>query len=218
MDDPFIPHYWGSNQPGMQAGAECTNRVIFNISGIDHQPIDNQSAWLFARDRAIEAADAFHRAGYHKQIINRLLEPFAHIIVLVTATDWQNFFDLRCHPAAEPHMRELAEKIRQTTRSTPANLRPWGSWHLPFGPADIHWGMPYEELVYCVACCASTSYKTVDGFEMTPERALGIYKKLLDKPLHASPFEHPAKAEQGRHRNFSGWKQYRIYVEVGLGA
>lgn len=72
-----------------------------------------------------------------------------------------------------------------------------------------------------VARCASTSYKTVDGFDMTLERAQAIFDKLVNsKPIHASPLEHVAQADQvtlpfkewehpEQHGNFIGFRQYR---------
>jgi hypothetical protein len=47
-----------------------------------------------------------------------------------------------------------------------------------------------------VARCASTSFKTVDNLDMTLERAVALYDKLLNsRPMHASPFEHQAQAD-----------------------
>ena len=95
-----------------------------------------KTAWRMARDQAVEAAKAFAKAGYHKQVVNRLLEPFAHITVIVTATEWQNFFDLRCHPAADPTMRALAEAMRDAMpESNDPNEISWlhdQEWHLPY--------------------------------------------------------------------------------------
>ncbi len=73
------------------------------------------------------------------------------------------------------------------------------------------------------ARCASTSYKTVDGFDMTIERAIALVDKLIGStPLHASPFEHVAQADEvlgdegwgccvhpEQHGNFKGFRQWR---------
>jgi hypothetical protein len=71
-----------------------------------------------------------------------------------------------------------------------------------------------------LARCASTSYKTVDGFDMTLERAIDLHDKLLaSSPLHASPAEHQAQADvlddYGAWENPNQWgnlqhfRQYR---------
>lgn len=82
LRDTAMPIHWGKNQPGMQARKKHDAPVL-----LDGTFVSNENAWLAARDQAIEAARAFTKAGYHKQIVNRLLEPFAHINVVVTATE-----------------------------------------------------------------------------------------------------------------------------------
>jgi len=52
--------------------------------------------WLFARDKAVEAACIMYVFRVTKQLANRLLEPFMYHTVLVTGTEWENFFHLRC--------------------------------------------------------------------------------------------------------------------------
>lgn len=233
-DDPAVPLFWGANQPGMQAGAETNAPVTlrFDIRDEDtgqvmHQIVQEKSreqAWLDLRDMVIAFAEAYHAAGYHKQIINRLLEPWSHITVLVTATEWSNFFELRDHADAEPHIRLLAQRMKAAMEaSTPVQLRP-GDWHLPFVnggqmPRDLDTATKEANLVLAVACAASVSYKTVDGLPITTEAATRIYSKLATQPLHASPFEHQAVVAKVPHnlgRNFrGGWAQHRALVEMG---
>jgi hypothetical protein len=242
IDDPAVPLFWGANQKGMQADVECNEKV-----GVYAKPINDtrgpgrefinferanmarEDAWIYARDRAIEAARAFDEAGYHKQIVNRLLEPFGHITVVATGTQWSNFFALRCHPAAEPHMQMLARAIKEAYDEAEVQMLAPGQWHLPFVGLD-DWVtinnlcLPRGEhtamaLKLSVARCASTSYKTVEGFDMTLERAVALHDKLVASvPLHASPCEHQAQADKydGRWANpghggnlGDGWIQYR---------
>lgn len=252
IDNPAVPLFWGKNQKGMQASEECKAPVIIyddrkRVTGWK-EPREN--AWLLARDRAVELARSFAEAGYHKQIVNRLLEPFAHITVLVSATEWDNFLELRDHPDAEPHIQMLAREIRKCLEdeSTIQVLQP-GDWHLPFVteedkqavvrdrwddgeemrrassnvPAWRWYGLT-DLIKLSVARCASTSYKTVDGFDMTLERAIQLHDKLVSsKPIHASPAEHVAQADDfggydlnkwlwsnpHQHGNFVGFRQYR---------
>ncbi|SCW95907.1 FAD-dependent thymidylate synthase [Ancylobacter rudongensis] len=244
VDNPVVPLFWGKNQPGMQAGEECTSEVGVrnvhldydeeNTFGRTHDLVSREAAWLEARAHAVEAAQAFADAGYHKQIVNRLLEPFAHITVLVSSTEWENFLELRDDPAAEPHIQVLAREIRKCLEdeSTIQDLKP-GEWHLPFITpeelASTKRGSPTDPLMFpghdviqlSAARCASTSFKTVDGFDMTFEKAEEIFDKLVtSKPIHASPFEHVAEADAfyadksrwatpQQHGNFVGFRQYR---------
>lgn len=251
LDNPAMPIHWGKNQKGMQASAECNEPVL--ISGYPNYydfdtPLARENAWLLARSEIIRIVKAFDAAGYHKQVINRLLEPFAHITVLVSATEWSNFLALRDHPDAEPHITMLAREIRkELDREDNIQLLQPGQWHLPFVnlPDDIELAkrsitangilrkipMPHEVterlIKKSVACCASTSYKTVDGFDMTIDKAVELHDKLVGStPLHASPAEHVAqadewceRADQGdavwlyseQHGNFAGggFRQYR---------
>jgi thymidylate synthase ThyX len=127
IDDPVIPSFWGKNQKGMQAIVDCNNEI--SLSGYNHT---REEVWNHARRCAIYYARSFAEAGYHKQIVNRLLEPFCHINTVVTATDWDNFFALRCHKDAQPEMRLLAETIRNVMEeSKPIELK-LGQWHLPY--------------------------------------------------------------------------------------
>lgn len=230
--DPFIPEVWGSNQPGMQAGAECFNHVL-TVPRSGSSACTREHAWLYARDDAVRHTKAFAVAGYHKQIVNRLLEPWMWTIKLISATEWDNFFTLRDHPDAEPHMQILAKAIRKARDEARVEILNPGVWHLPFVKQKEHdQYTPTQLQILSVARCASTSYKTVDDFDMTLDRAKKIYEQLLSDPLHASPFEHVALTDtfvQGAegpygkweggylnlmdHRNFRGFRQMRAFVE-----
>lgn len=213
LADPFVPLYWGKNQKGMQADEEI-NELVPNWDEYEmplrkkDQMLDRETAWLKMCDTAIRAAEAFSSAGYHKQIVNRLLEPFMHVTVLATAKyqgGWSNFLGLRDHPAAEPHMEMLAKAVRKAIDEAAVQTLQPGEWHLPLVTQGEHNGQSLEmapnddRIRLSVARCASTSYRTVDGFDMTIERADDIYSKLCSSDvLHASPFEHQAQADHVR--------------------
>ena len=161
----------------------------------------------------------------------------AHITVVATATKWSNFLALRDHPDAEPHICMLAKAIRKALDGArPQVLKP-GEWHLPFVDKTMmsefkSYGERGIEMAVklSVARCASTSYNTVEGFEMTMARAAALHDRLISsKPPHASPLEHQASAdgfginvfklEDGAgwmnphlHGNFVGWCQYRKQI------
>ena len=201
IDDPAMPVHWGKNQPGMQAREELE-------SGEDQ--------WLNARDDAVFNASDMSARGYHKQIVNRILEPFQHINVLVTATEWDNFFALRDHPDAQPEIQALARAMKEAMAgSEPRFLKP-GSWHKPYINADDYSNQGDMRMV-SAARCASVSYKTVDGKPMSVEKALDIFDKLAGSdPIHASPFEHIARPDPDNGpgcRNFTKWHQWRADLE-----
>ncbi|BAQ50365.1 FAD-dependent thymidylate synthase [Methylobacterium aquaticum] len=230
--DPVVPLFWGKNQKGMQAAEECAEMVPFRY---DEVPRD--AAWLRARDNAVTVAKAFMKAGYHKQVVNRLLEPFMHIDVLVTATAWDNFFALRDHRDAEPHIAVLAREMKAAfAESRPRNLAP-GEWHLPYVDAATR-----EEVVkgavnadhfrrtliaVSVARCARISYRPFDG-NGSIEAEIARHDALVGaQPMHASPAEHQATPDEyshtvfgeagvefvwensHEHGNLGGWRQYR---------
>lgn len=232
--DPVIPLHWGANQKGMQADRECDEPVRFR-----NDAVSREQAWLRARDNAVTIARNFERAGYHKQVVNRLLEPFMHIDVVVTATEWANFLALRDHPAAEPHIAILARTIKtRLTASQPIALRP-GEWHLPYvdradfdravdlyGREAVSGGALLIKL--SVARCARISYQPFDG-NASIEAEIARHDALVGAvPMHASPAEHQATPdtfshttfEDGKpplsvwenpneHGNLRGWRQYR---------
>lgn len=86
QENPFIPITWQKDHKGMQ-GTEYVDTLGQQFS---------KEIWLSARTQAISAAEAISAQGVTKQLCNRLLEPFMYHTVLVTATEWENFFKLRC--------------------------------------------------------------------------------------------------------------------------
>jgi len=232
LDDPAMPVYWGSNKPGMQAGAE--------LDDFDKPLAIN--GWLNARDEAVKKARAIAGLGIHKQIVNRIIEPWCHINVVVTSTEWANFYALRRHPDAQPEMKALADAMWEAQQaSTPKFLQP-GEWHVPYieksdwDYARLHSrldGTPLGLIKLSVARCARVSYLTHEGRAPSVEADLVLYNRLVGSvPLHASPAEHQAtpddwntwknaRNEEGdwsnpeQHGNFVGWRQYRKLLECG---
>lgn len=191
--DPAMPVYYGSNKPGMQAGAELTG---FPLAAVKDE-------WLIAMENAIKSAEFMVERGLHKQIANRILEPWAHINVVVTATDWANFFALRAHADAQPEIKELAEAMMAAMgQSDPELLEP-GDWHLPYVSFDDiedacageEPGTDYIDVLkkVSVARCARVSYLTHDGRPTSVKEDIELYDRLLGSaPLHCSPAEHQA--------------------------
>lgn len=201
-DDPVLPVYWGKNQKGMQAAEELS-------------PIDRHCAeiyWLQQRDEAVRVAEGLVRLNVHKQIVNRLLEPWMWITVLVSATNFSNFFSLRCHPAAQPEIQKLAYMMRDIYFAAEPRLLRAGHWHLPLLPdyEELFNGIDsYDLKKIAVGRCARVSYLTHDG-QRDPQADVELHDRLASMG-HWSPFEHVAQAhfEAIRSGNFTGWRQYR---------
>ncbi len=175
------PIHWGKNQPGMSAKEELSAE-------------EGTMIWLQAMKSAVEYANRYAFAGYHKQLVNRILEPFTMIKVVCTATEFDNFFWLRNHPDAQPEIHELARVMwEEYTKCVPIKLNP-GAWHVPYFRSGF-WSPNTEEsledaLAISSSCCAQVSYRRLDD---SLEKARDIFKRLVEsKPVHASPFEHQA--------------------------
>ncbi|MEX2448825.1 MAG: FAD-dependent thymidylate synthase [Solirubrobacterales bacterium] len=240
LEHPFVPLEFGSNQPGMQAGPplegdaklaaeeewlrardDAVRRVLGLISSPAEAAAGGELEAQLDRVEAIvkDRAQPAEWLDVHKQVANRLLEPFMWHTVIVTATEWDNFFNLRCHPDAQPEIRRAATEMRAAIEaSEPAELGGDG-WHLPLIHPEDREEAPIEDLVKISAGrCARVSYLTHAG-----KRDLSADIELCERLLesgHMSPLEHPARPltaaelEQGEWSgNFLGWRQYRKTIE-----
>src|SRR3990167_2240716 len=184
LDDPFIPVYWGKNQKGMKAEQELS----------DDERWTADSKWLFARDSAVDHAKVLLDLGIHKQLTNRLLEPFLYHTVICTATDWSNFFALRCHPDAQPEIRKIAvmmKKLYDMSEPSPVN---YGDWHLPLVEHDEALDLEvkgFDVKKVSVGRCARVSYLTHDGVR-DPRADVELCDRL-QRSGHMSPAEHAAR-------------------------
>ncbi len=222
------PVFWGAEQKGMEPGGELSR---YDPAGV-HKDIDNpwsphyqaRKAWRTSAMEAARQAEELGRLGTHKSLCNRLLMPFTHANVVVTATEWDNFFGLRLASDADPTMRALAEAMRRAyNEATPVPLQP-GEWHLPFvDNEEVFFDDTVEQahanrIKVSVARCARVSYETFEtGKRSTVEADLRLYDQLL-KNGHWSPFEHQATpdiivngkwAQPELHGNLQGMLQYR---------
>lgn len=200
---PAMPIHWGKNQPGMQAKEE--HNATISQCGIDWT---REGWWLESMNEAVAAALEFSDAGYHKQIVNRLVEPFQMMKTVMTATELDNFFWLRLDEDAQPEIFELARCMRECLLKVKPELLEAGEWHTPY--VDHCSRHPDEGIIYSVdnedgspriltkeealaissSCCAQVSYRNLDN---TYDKAMAIYGRLLSgAKVHASPFEHQA--------------------------
>lgn len=223
LADTAMPIHWGKNQPGMQAREEHDATVRLYIGDDEdrmpeYDEFERNEAWLRGRDQMIELARAFDTAGYHKQVVNRPLEPFSHINVLVTATEWENFFELRDHEDAQPEIQVLARAIKEAMGASTPQVLERGEWHLPYITREEMAVEHISTLKYVSAArCARVSYLTHEGKKSTVAEDLALCQKLVGgRPFHASPFEHQAEPAptRRRYRNFRGWFQFRGQIEA----
>lgn len=216
-----VPVRFGANQAGMQDKGEDFNApiIIRSPDGDDYE-FSPMEVWEMAKKDAIWYAKAYKDAGYHKQVYNRLLETYQMMKTVLSATEFDNFWWLRDHSAADPTLAELARCMREASeQSTPTVLRP-GDWHLPYvdyyeeqigyeddgdtpiyGPQVFYIGdllgpdyqiLTLEEAIM-VSCarCAAVSYRN-EGYGL--EKSIEIYNNLVGGDRkHASAFEHCAK-------------------------
>lgn len=194
-----MPLYYGSAKSGMQAGEELESTWLPKLLW---------KSGFFVSKNIVKAMD---KLKLHKQIPNRLLEPWQMIKVVVTATDFDNFFNLRIEGAAQPEIAMLAHKMYQAREDSKPKLLKEGQYHLPYVDSidyvegdggygeyeNDQWyhlngnGISLEEAIrISAASCAAQSYRTES---MTLEKANKIFDMLVkDKTLHASPFENIA--------------------------
>ena len=209
---PAVPIHWGAKQAGMQADNECTNEVDLGYGNV----LASDEAWFYGIECMKDLASAFDKAGYHKQIVNRLLEPFQMIKVIVTSTCFDNFFNLRLHKDAQPEIKELATCMYKAFTSSKPRILSHGEWHLPYykngywsvsadlsddydsyGLLDQNKHLTDEEgitleqaIKISCSCCAQVSYRKNDD---SLEKANLVFDRLiLSEPVHASAFEHCA--------------------------
>lgn len=217
-DTPVVPIRFGSEQRGMQTGGEIENHA------------EAERIWLEARDNAVRSAQQLAELGVHKSICNRLTEPWMWITVVMSATEWANFFRLRCHHDAEIHFQRIAGMIRDALEASEPDMMDEGDWHLPFversdiqeleatlqsqniGAVDL---AAVEEAACKIstARCARVSYLSHEG-----KRDLAADLQLFERLVQGSGFGHwsahehvatPAASHNHRSGPFFGWVQYR---------
>lgn len=189
-NSPAMPVRFGANQAGMQDCGEGFNGVVA-FAGLSLKPKD---AWNCAAKDASEMAGKFAAAGFHKQVCNRLLEPFQYIKTVVTFTGvGSNWFGLRDHADADPTIAELAQAMKEAEEMAPCQLLDIGDWHLPYyGKFGVFikgedYGLEQAKRI-SASCCAQVSFRKLDD---SSEKADKVFERLVEsKPVHASPTEH----------------------------
>lgn len=208
LKQPFVPVYFGKNKPGMQSGTA--------LKGI--QLWLSKKIWLWSRYFPVFFHFLGEKLKIHKEVLNRILEPWLMVDVIVSATEWSNFISLRTNESAQPEMQYIAQKIEFTLKNSTPNLLKEGEWHLPFLLEEEHSLDIDIKKKICVARCARVSYSLFNGRLSDIENDLKLCEKLSTSG-HWSPFEHVATPlnEKNNIGNFVGWKQFRkeFIIESG---
>ncbi len=259
LNSPAAPVEWGINQPGMRAGnelvaadqqkAESIWLAQRDLAVLGACALAGGVAALNSTDLKERMARLDDRYSYglsarqsvepvHKQLVNRLLEPFMWHSVIVTATDWDNFFALRTHADAQPEIRRAALLMQSVRDQSAPRVLESSEYHLPLILEDERSMLADTLAKIAIARCARVSYLTHDGTR-DHEKDLELYARLSTGG-HMSPLEHVAKPMTQQERakftqkemvwspekqdlvwtgsythylgNFQGWVQYRKLV------
>jgi hypothetical protein len=228
LDEPAWPLAWPAEQPGMQGGDDLDGQNLVDAMELfrDVFKFTTGSIQNYLDDHPSKDS------RLHKSLINRLLEPFMWHTIVVTSTEWMNFFHQRSSvysPLAQPEIAVAADAMLACyQKSNPSPLN-YGDWHLPYiQDGDREWAAQHADgniLLKRVSAarCARTSYLTQNGVR-DQEEDLRLHDRLISaKPLHASPMEHQATPATPDDifgnlvlGNLDGWHQYRHQIELEM--
>lgn len=200
LEDPFLPVYFGENRAGMQSGKPLQGLKLLMAKKI----------WLWSRYVPVLFHYLGEKIGIHKEVVNRLIEPWLMVDVIITATEWTNFISLRSNEAAQPEIRYVAEEMNRLLQNQQVDILQPGDWHLPF-ILNTEKDLDIEvKKKVSAARCARVSYALFDGKTSDISNDLKLCERLSSSG-HWSPFEHPAQALSAKKRmgNLIGWKQFR---------
>lgn len=208
---PFVPARFNERVKGMGVGE------ILAVQ--KHEKA--VKVWLEARDCAIDQANELLKLNVDKSRINRLLEPFMWHTAIITATEWENFFALRDHPAAQPEFQTIALMMLEAMQASQPRVCLEGDWHAPLLDADADGDHVLDEDPYYWAKvsagrCAKVSFDTHENYE-TPGESYKRTTEKLEAFGHLSPLEHPAVVPEKKLQrqfigNFRGWTQLRKLI------
>lgn len=208
---PFVPHIVGKNKVGMAAAEYLSGDELAAF----------QDDWLKLRQQAVDGAlQLCEKYNLHKQLANRLLEPFSMCKGVLTGTlsSWEHVIKLRKDGAAQPEFQQLAMLIEDAIASSTPQQLELGQWHLPYVDA-VEAGDDGVNIKIAASCIAQVSYRKLDD---SPEKALSVFDKLDifgDKP-HISPLQHIACAQDESAINDFVFDAYlnndcKYYAEFG---
>ena len=212
--DPYTPRHWPQNQAGM----------IGKAADGTHSTLHCRQIWREAAELAAYHAEKLVVTGTHKANINRILEPFHTVPVVLTGTEdgWENFFALRTErqedgtPVPDPEFCDLADEMLHVVQlSKPVQLY-HGFWHTPYVSRAEYGVYGFNTaLRWSAARCARVSYENHDGVRDGVKDSQ-LHDRLLASG-HMSPMEHQARPVDAHDSQWHGlngnlhrdWVQYR---------
>lgn len=203
--DPARPVSWGVNKKGMSADEEYMEEDLHYLD----------EWWISLLTNVVYSVESLQAAGYnpHKEIINRVVEPWSNVSVILSTTSHQNFFNLRCSEHAHPEIQEVAYAMRSELHASTPVVRSGVDWHIPMVTEEERKSIPQADLIkVATGRCARVSYLTHEG-RRDISKDIDLHDRLL-KDGHWSAFEHCALPLMNRAQmsgNFRGWKQYRKF-------
>lgn len=215
-DNPVVPPKVFMNKPGMVGDVEADEATTKEFKKL----------WMEALNNAVTVAKSMDKFGIHKQHVNRILEPYQYIRTIVTATEWDNFFNLRLAPDAHPQMHALARAIHE-------EMYEYKDQNFGYLEEDsgVIFTVPYvtEDDLYILgddcdyltlmqisaARCARVSYNNHDGSKPDIKKDLELYRRLYSLG-HMSPLEHTCVKDafkDSHNANLVGWLSLRYLLE-----
>lgn len=222
-ENPAFFEQLGINQSGMNASKELSKKDAKAF----------KEDWYKTAQVTADIVDEWiEKYKLHKQVANRILEPFMKTTTIVTATEWSNFLYTRLAEGVEPSMHTLAILIEKALQYSTNLLNEQekgllsmipnitiGRYHLPFVThEELKLESTQDCLMHSVARCARcTILSNVTKKQSTLEEDTNLFNRLLTaKPMHASPFEHQAYAQTNYEPYYNlrgGWMSYRYALE-----
>ncbi len=193
LNDSYVPREWGANRRGMSAGDNLDSETS----------VRSMEIWMRASTSAVLSASNLMDNGVHKQITNRLLEPFQWMTEIVSGTEWGNFFHRRIHPEAHPEIQMVSKAMYEAMSSSNPVALVNGEWHRPLvSVEDAEYLSTYDKFadqgklcdalnMVSVGRVARVSYLRHDD---TSSIMLDLARaENMLKNAHMSPFEHVAR-------------------------
>lgn len=177
----------------------------FNVLGEDLGTVVRADSIVDEMRESIEkGCKELQDLGVHHQNINDYLRPFQEIQVVLTATDFDNFFELRCdYKHAKPEIYYLACWMRsKMAESVPAERYT----HIPLVEAGEVDNFTDANLLSAARCARISYLSESDSVQKDLELGAKLWRNK-----HLSAFEHQATAQDSLnyYANFKSWQSQR---------
>lgn len=204
---PYIPEMIGHLQKaGMQPDGYFKYKTLKEIQEIIREMATVNASYV----------QKLYEQGVTKEIANRYIEPYMMSEFIITATEFDNFIELRAdNEHAQIQIRQIANMVKVLREVHEPTKLKTGEWHIPLVD-DLGDNYTIEEkILISSARCARKSYMTKRIVEIEKDLELGI---ILRESLHLVPYEHQAQATESNEYTtemfpYKGWIPARNLVE-----